>query len=646
MVFRSFFFSSSLYFTIMSSISSERGIDLAGEVNNILLEFKPYLKWYKDKDGTKWHMVHCRTLNANDESNVKITLPQHPNKAISVPQEQLHTLRTGPSNSALKYDVLKQLLDTIDQLFGYILNKDKRQRYIETLTKEIQSQKHTYQQLNTEYTQYKLKQIKTLRTKMTELEQRFASEKSELLSRNVDMQRTNNELMKDLTKMKEQLKQQNTPKGDESDDATALYIAQLTDKKDTLARELDKCKQEHNALTQTILNKEAANNELIQELNLWRGGAWMYDHSTGTKGGDTPTGMPHDDYQIDYARPNAPDVEEEETKEEKPKKADMDIDVPALSVSKSESAMNSLNDFGHKYSTKHLNKCNKGQLVDMVRSLYADNQHLKQQLRENILGVAAEDCFLNIEELLDRYTTLRTQTHANLHNHMLNEMETKYEDDEDMDEDTMEKHSYHILFDVLYQSNVKISTHFKTLYTNMAHMIKIQDIPHSTEVVARVMHTTLQTHYKELIASRDGNDLFHLDALSREILGAIEAKYTEFGDILGRVKGDMIQYAQRCLEMVVVIKLNKPTLRFENLNEWIVSTEVYDGDKHEDCGFQYDEYDDDNGSKLFQPKYIQYYCFPGLSIANKIKIKVGKRKKKAKKKKNDYALIAKSQVVC
>ncbi len=106
-------------------------------------------------------------------------------------------------------------------------------------------------------------------------------------------------------------------------------------------------------------------------------------------------------------------------------------------------------------------------------------------------------------------------------------LEEKYENDDNDEE--LEKQGYSILFHILYLSNSKICQEFNNLYMAIAKIIKIETQKNPIKLVANVLHSTLQTYYKQLTDARldddeekeeKGNDhnlMFDLNQMSHKI---------------------------------------------------------------------------------------------------------------------------------
>eukprot|EP01084_Bolivina_argentea_P252136 423145_1 len=350
----------------------------------------------------------------------------------------------------------------------------------------------------------------------------------------------------------------------------------------------------------------------------------------------------------------------DEEKQEKENEEALHIEIKKLeenmSTEKSLSRLETLDSFGHKYSETNLSKCDKNELIKMIRGLHLSKKDHEEKLKENVLGVGSENAFLDIEEIKKKYHKLLTQTHSNLHGMLCDELEEKYDS---IEEEVLEKECYRILFPILYLSNQQILQEFENLYIEIAKMLKINQEKNANTIVCNVLHSTLQTYYKSLISTVDNNNnkmsaFFDFNGMSETVYKQLLGKYSNGWmdkGILNSIGKDVSNYIEECLKMIVIIQLHKPKLHFDYLNEFENNiNEHFDGNKHDksntDCDDEDEKLEITNNDFSTKGKCIRYYYFPGLKIENNINMKGNKKEKRKKDKNKKYTIICKTQVVC
>ena len=652
----------------MSSLSQEEDEqDIAPELINLEIESLEKrvgqilssdncrLKWYQDKITKNWIIVQTiESKQREDSDDDDLNQPQifYPNsnnndlKKRNVKENELFTERKQSKSKKIKKDnnkLLQQLLNTIDLLYNVRYSDyDKKCKLIATLQNEKKELQEINDKLRSEKKSLEKNSKKEWRLKLANKEKEIEEIKSNISTQEVNLKKKNNELMykiKELQKNKNQ-----TPIGPLNDGNK--YIKQLETQIFDQKEKFKKLEIEKN-------KKLYENKKLNQELEIMKKDEeWLlidlteYDYNLNI----THTSMGPDDIK---------NGEEYHDEKEKEKEKEFDpLSMDKLSKKDLKKKISSLDEFGHKYSAKNLDKYNKKQLKDIIISLYISNQKLKQELRENILGVGKENVFLNIDEILNKYITLKTQYHENLHNNLLNEFEENYNvdnDDQDNDNFDDEKLTFNILYDIFFKSNQKIETEFKNLYNKIAKMIKICQERNSLQIISNVIHSTLQTHYKQLINNDDNDNddddqqsYFNLNKISKSIYKDIIEKYAKYQSILtSNIKRDIIKYIVHCLEMIIIIYLNKPRLHFEHLQDFNNNDmhQTFNNDLHEKCN--YDDFDEENNKNQDKNnKFIEYIIFPGLSIENKLE-KQKKNNNKKNKLNDKKVVLYKSQVfVC
>eukprot|EP01084_Bolivina_argentea_P268394 455854_1 len=237
-------------------------IDIGIQIEEILKNFKPHLRWYRDKN-LKWYIVHAHD-KPEFMRTADIILPTA--QKTKVEGHKLQTQRKGISqsnnNDHNNYILLKDLINTIDGLYQSTY-KDTKIKIIKSLKEELKQQKNRNEQLirNCKSEQRK-KWTKILAAK----EQEIIQLKEQYFSAECKLEDKNKEFGTDdidkLTKINKQLNEKINGKTPRGDDKTKKYIQRLKTDYDALKQEMNKLKKQNNTLDEKIKAKDFANAQL------------------------------------------------------------------------------------------------------------------------------------------------------------------------------------------------------------------------------------------------------------------------------------------------------------------------------------------------------------------------------------------------